>query len=282
MRALAFVTALASTACGPAADQARAPYAFFVAGHVYGTPGAPSVGVYPPFEGRFDRLRAEPNLALGILTGDIVDTPTDAAYDAVEADLSALQVPVRFVAGNHDVLDRSLFQRRYGPTYYAFRGGEDLFIVLDANLDPYNISGDQLDFLQSELQNVQTGQNVFLFCHQVLWWAPDNRFASHPPNSIEGRPTQTNFFDEVAPLLEDLPGPAWMFAGDVGADPQVSQLHYGEIGDLRVVASGMGAGVEDNVVMVRVNANGDVAARFIGLSGDDPERLGPVNQHRIP
>ena len=227
-------------------------------------------------------LRAEPDLALGILTGDIVDTPTDAAYDAVEADLKALPIPVRFVAGNHDALDSPLFQRRYGPTYYAFRGGQDVFIVLDANLDPYNISGDQLSFLQSELQKVEPGQNVFLFSHQVLWWAPDNRFASHAPNSVEGRPARTNFFEKVVPLVDSVPGPAWMFAGDVGADPEVSQLHYGEIGDLRVVASGMGSGVQDNVVMVRVDASGEVSARFIGLTGDDPERLGPVSRHLIP
>ena len=86
MRRTALLLLLATGACSPSPGEDRAPYAFFVAGHVYGTPGAPSTGVYPPMKEAFGLLRAEPGLALGVLTGDIVDTPTNAAYDAVDAE----------------------------------------------------------------------------------------------------------------------------------------------------------------------------------------------------
>lgn len=76
--------------------------------------------------------------------------------------MNLLGVPVYYVAGNHDVKDRPLFESRYGRTYKSFYKNNDLFIILDPNIDGWNISGDQLIFLDSTLNNLKKIQSIFL------------------------------------------------------------------------------------------------------------------------
>ena len=105
----------------------------------------------------------------------MVITGTEQNWNEVDVDINELGLPVYFAAGNHDMTDRALFESRYGQTYYSFVHQSDLFIVLDPNIDEWNISGDQLQFLQSVLNDEgQNINNIFVFFHQLLWWEPNN------------------------------------------------------------------------------------------------------------
>jgi predicted MPP superfamily phosphohydrolase len=94
------------------------PYSFFVAGHTYGGRGMYYQGLHPPFEARFDLIN-ERGVELGFLTGDIVVEVSDKDWDEVDSVLRFLNARVYFAAGNHDVRDREMYERRYGKTFLS-------------------------------------------------------------------------------------------------------------------------------------------------------------------
>ena len=258
-------------------------YSFFVAGHTYGTPGGSNVGLYPPFKEKFSLLNADEKMVLGVLTGDIVRNSTEPEWEAVDADIETLNVPVHFAVGNHDVTNPALFETRYGSTYYAFNNGSDLFIILDPNIDGWNISGDQLNFLDSTLTaNASSSNNIFVFTHQLLWWQAENIFSSIYPNSLTGRNESINFWSSVEPLFSDLPNNVFLFAGDVGAFSTGNEVFYHCYDNVRFIASGMGGGVRDNFIITDVSESGQVRFRLVALNGDDINGLGELTDHQLP
>ena len=121
----------------------------------------------------------------------------------VDQDLEKLGKPVYFAPGNHDMGNRALFIKRYGPTYYSFTFKNDVFIVLDPNIDHWNISGKQLAFLDSTLSLINDSINhIFVFFHQLLWWDSDNLFKNIRFNSKSGRKDSINFWTEIVPMLK--------------------------------------------------------------------------------
>ena len=128
-------------------------YSFFVAGHSYGSPSVNSKGLHPPLKNKSPYLQSRLEIEFGVLTGDIVEQPSIASWDSVDADINALGLPVYFAPGNHDMINRPLYESRYGDSYYHFLHHNDLFIILDPNIDGWNISGAQFSYLDSLLNS---------------------------------------------------------------------------------------------------------------------------------
>lgn len=235
-------------------------YSFFVAGHVYGKPGVDNEGLHPPFEQSCKELVSQNDIEFGILTGDVVWQSTKENWDSVNDFLSEINTPVYIAVGNHDIADRELYQSRYGRTYFSFETKGDLFIVLDPNLDHWNISGDQLAFLKQTLsQRRPSDKNVFLFFHQVLWQSGGAPYDTVSVNSLEGKGKTVNFWSELVPLLTNLPNNVYCFAGDVGAIGQIPGYSNLKHRNISLIASGMGSGYDDNYLLVQVrNDNGVV------------------------
>ncbi|MCB0279071.1 MAG: metallophosphoesterase [Calditrichaeota bacterium] len=240
-------------------------YSFFVAGHTYGVPE--DLGIHPPFREKFAYIRGRPEIKFGVLTGDIVAAnPTATDWDAVDADIDSLGLPVYFTVGNHDAENLPLFENRYGSTYYHFSYENDLFIVLDPNLDSWNISGDQLDFLKEILmQQAGLSHNVFVFFHQILWRDSDSPFKYIIYNSGAGRGDSINFWTEVEPLFRGLTNEVFMFAGDLGA-PWSSDVTYDHYENITLIATGMGDHERENFIVVNVNSDKTVSFDLICLS----------------
>ncbi len=230
-------------------------YSFFVAGHVYGTPGVNNPGVHPPFKERFSELNAR-QVDLGFFTGDVVITSTPADWDEIDADLAELAAPVHFVVGNHDMSDRQLFESRYGPTYYSFEHEGDLFVVLDSELDPCNIRGEQMAFLKDALRSADV-RNVFVLVHRLIWVTEGTPYyvLRTGLNSAKGYDFQGNFWTEVAPLLRDLEAEVYVIAGDVGVTWAMS-LFSEQDGNIHLIASGMGGAEEENYLVFDVRSDG--------------------------
>jgi 3',5'-cyclic AMP phosphodiesterase CpdA len=111
-----------------------------------------------------------------IQLGDMVDTGPETHLDAVLALLSAAEVPLYHVVGNHCLtLGREALLRRLGLTraYYDFtRPGAPgwRFVVLDGNDGGYGAIGPaQLEWLKKVLaQAVRQNERVLCFCHFPL------------------------------------------------------------------------------------------------------------------
>jgi hypothetical protein len=257
-------------------------YSFFVAGHTYGKPGVDNIGFHPPFRQKFDLIKNDSTIQFGVLTGDIVCSGTAVNWDEIDLDVEELGLTVHFAVGNHDMSDRQLYETRYGKTYYSFLYNNDLFIILDPYLDHWNISNEQLQFLKNELQQkAGNADHIFVLFHQVLWWAPDNKFKNVKINSLDGRAEEINYWDEVEPLFHSLSVPVYQFAGDVGAFPTGDEFMYYKYDSITLIASGMGGEVRDNFVIADVHSDKTVSFRLIALNGDDINALGKLEDYRL-
>ena len=257
-------------------------YSFFVAGHAYGSPVDNSYdpGMYPPFVRQLPWLCAQPNLAFGVLTGDVVRRPEPSAWDSIFHQLDALHIPIHIAPGNHDVGNRKLYTERVGKGFYAFTHDRDRFVILDLNLDRWNISGAQRDFVEQELDNAHQYRYVFLFGHQYLWWKDEGYWSACQPNSFAHQADTLTFHHWLRPRLEALENErVVVFVGDAGAVQQSQALCYLRHSEVDYIASGMGVRQQDNFLLVEVHAD-SVHIRPIGLRcRDDRDCLGSLEDY---
>jgi hypothetical protein len=257
-------------------------YAFFVAGHVYGHPKDKDDLIHPPFTEKRYLIQQDPDMRMGFFTGDIVRRAKVADWDNVDRFLATLPVPVYFAPGNHDMAKRELFESRYGKTFFSFVHDKDLFIVLDPNLDHWNISGEQLAFLKSALEKHESRDRVFVLFHQILWWDRKPYFRQFVPNSPMGRAETINFFTELEPLFLALDKPVYLIAGDAGVFPNGLSVMYHEYKNIHYIASGMGGGSRDNYLVFKVRWDGSVDIQVMALNGDDLHALGRARDNQVP
>ena len=264
--------------CSLVKAQGDSGYSFFVAGHTYAWQG-----LNLDFKGKFPYINSRPEIEFGVFTGDMVPhNATSDHWDEVDADVALLNEPVYFAVGNHDMEDRTLYESRYGQTYYEFSYNNDLFIILDPNLDSWNISGDQYIFLDQTLDSLAAErERIFVFFHQLLWWQPFNGFSSVLPNSTAGRDEDHNFWDDVEPLFHNLSNEVVMFAGDVGAGSWSSDYMYHNYDNITFVASGMGEGVGDNFVIVNIDSSKNASYELICLSDPDMDCMGELEDFAL-
>ena len=237
-------------------------YSFYIAGHTYGKPGVESKGLYGPFTDKFHLINKYQSIKFGFLLGDLVKKASNEAWELVKKDLNSLDPRIEniIVPGNHDVGKgahgalREIFLQQFGKTFFSFKHGKDLFIMLDGNISEWNISGEQLQFLKQSLPNKKDStSNIFIFSHQLIWQSSSKpEFKKIKPNSLEGRSNNLNFWGEVFPLFSDLTNNVYFFSGDIGAFPNGNELFYAKYLNVTFVATGMGGGMRDNVLIVSV------------------------------
>lgn len=264
-------------------------YSFFVAGHSYGNHLADNIHLHPPFADQFSYIREYPDISFGFLSGDIVRESNVESWDAVDEDMLSLEIPVYFAPGNHDVTNRELFETRYGDplnnmrSYRYFTNEKDLFIILDSELDEWNISDEQFIFLKTVLnENYETSRNIFVFVHALIWWDDENIFQNIHTNWWPPFiPDTTNFWTDVEPLFHNISNPVYLFAGDLGANEQATPYMYYKEANITYIAGGMGNLVDDNFLFVSLNSAGDVVFDLIALQGDK-HRFGKLEDYIFP
>ena len=246
-------------------------YSFVVAGHTYGTPGIDNVGFHPPFKAKFTYIQGRPEIEFVVLTGDVIPSESDSKdWDEIDADIEELDIPFYIAVGNHDIENRPLFENRYGSTYYEFIYKNDLIIVLDPNIDCWDISGDQLLFLQNAVEsNYRDVDNIFVFFHQLLWQEPNNIYQNLMPNSYLDRKDNINFWTVIEPIFNALPNEVYFFSGDLGATAKGSKIAYDHYDNISLIGSGMGYTYGENFVVVNVLKDKSVQYDLIYLEDID-------------
>ena len=236
-------------------------YSFFLAGHVYGTPGVKYNGIYEPFKSNSE-LNDCLFMPLGFLLGDTVNVASDYEFNILKNDIKSIgnKTSIYISPGNHDVgtttynAKREIYLKHFGETFKYFKYENDLFILLDANLHNWNIIGDQLQMLKSLNSGENEYDNVFIFSHQVIWIDTENKkFSNLLVNSTAGKAEKLNFWNEVFPVIDDIGENVFVFAGDVGAFDNKSEFFYDNISGVDFFATGMGGGKRDNFLLIHVN-----------------------------
>lgn len=256
-------------------------YSFFIAGHTYGNPDSWNNGLYPEFVNFFPFINQYPGMSLGVLTGDVIPKDEDFRWDFALQDLTKIHSPVYITPGNHD-LGFNIFYNRFGYFYKSFFHGQDLFILLTPSLDHWNITLDQLSFLENTLEyDGPKARNIYIFHHELIWWSPDNQFSGIELNWKENYPGSTNFWDEIAPLFSELNKPTYFFAGDLGARDYANAYMYYKENNIHLIASGMGAGINDNFIIAEVKEDGQIDFKLCAMQGKI-NRLGDLEDFILP
>lgn len=98
-------------------------------------------------------------------------------WDAYDKACIRFKVPYISVAGNHDIWDQQsqqIWQKRYGPLYFSWDHKGCHFITLCSEIvgQMQTITGEQLAWLQNNLENAVFARHIFVFLHQPLWTYP--------------------------------------------------------------------------------------------------------------
>jgi hypothetical protein len=253
-------------------------YSFLVAGHVYGDPLSSEIGIYPPFKAHFQSIQEIPKMHYAFYTGDVVrQSNNQTQWDSTIADMDLLGIDYHVAAGNHDRGD--LFLDHFGEYYYSFFEGSDLFVIL--NTAAWNIEGEQKEFLIATLNEAQEASNIFLFCHELIWWSPDSIFQNIGINASYHYPGSSNYWSEISPILTATDKPVYLFSGDLGATWPSSPYAYYHYDNIYFVASGMGRSQKSNYLIVNVYEDGDVKLNLRAIDGD-PNSLGDIRDYELP
>ena len=277
--------------CFSCSEKRKLSHSFFLAGHSYGSTIEKSKnenlkGLHPPLMDKAEFLREQPKMTKGFLLGDCVWKVSH--WPQAQEDIERIGIPIEVVRGNHDG-GLKKFEGLFGPSYKKYVFKNNLYIILDSNLDGWSIEGDQLVFLMNTLRNDSRNvDNVFIFSHHLLWYNTD-QFSKPFPNSVHKRKEPSNFWTKIEPLLRLQDRPVYIFAGDLGAfsmekrnKDHIIEYFYHSYDNLTFVGTGMGGGVRDNLVIVDVYNDGSVEFRLIHLNGDDIEGLGKLEDYRNP
>jgi len=264
-------------ACLP--PETESLYSFFVAGHVYGNPNSPQLGIFPPFKKHINYINNYKNIEFGVFTGDVVVTPDTAHWEAFVLDQEQFNIPTHIAAGNHD--RGRIFLDIYERYYYYFIQNNDLFIIL--NPTAWSITGEQKEFLEEVIStNHESVDNIFIFCHELIWWAPDNKFGNIQINYRPQYPGDLNFWNEIHPFLTSIPRNIVLFAGDVGASHKTSPYMYYEEGNITLIASGMGNATKSNFIITEVDSLKNIRFKLLGITGDVPYTFAVLEDFILP
>ncbi len=131
-----------------------------------------------------------------INVGDLIEgyaqdtTIIHAQWDTVLATLEALECPLYFVPGNHDIWDEQsgrIYQNRTASKpYYSFDYENAHFIVL-SNAIPErweDVQEEQLSWLKEDLKEHKDAEPIFCFFHKPFWFEALEKEEKDPVHEI--------------------------------------------------------------------------------------------------
>jgi len=258
---------------------------FFVVGHLYGSqqvidrqPDAALLSALPMIS------EASPDFIVSL--GDMVEQSNEQEFGLLESTfLSQVSFPVFNTVGNHDVANRSFYEKRYGKTFFTFKYGPARLIFLDTEKPKCKLDDTQNYMLRTALAHALHDGDVryvFVFMHKTLFFQNEilaekkDRMAG--PNEWKCYGSRT-FLQSMNELIIPAAAqkPVYLFAGDVGAWGNLTP-YYEQHPDipLTMLMTGLGDTSQDNVLHVHVDRS-QVTVKSIFLEGMTPQPLEKFN-----
>lgn len=243
-------------------------YRIVVGGHFYGNSTNSGYPASTLLGGLGRIMDFHPNALF--VTGDLfLDLKRDTA-NYRRSLFDKLNTPIFNAVGNHD-LDGDHYAP-FTPTYFHFFLANDLFIVLDTEMDNSDIVGKQLKMLKDALAKATALDcgNVFIFSHRPVWAIGHPRLdklLSDNTRSLTGN----NYRDQVHQLLKDHSAKVRWFSGSMGGQGAASFLYHKEDG-IEFILTAIRDTRRDAVLGVHVD-NGEVAFETIPLGAQETMRL---------
>jgi hypothetical protein len=184
--------------------------------------------------------------------------------------------------GNHD-LDNSgsLFAYTQKDRYYAFSRNNITFLVLDTEITTPNIVGEQLNLIDTVTDTIVNSDYLVLIHHRILWMAGNDDLA-HLKDSVAASSrnlSQSNFFDEVYPLLRRAKQKGIEVLCMAGDRTDIN-ISYSVEDSIQLLASGMVGTFPDTnnyaILLTHDISNHKLNYDFVPLSELDTIESGPI------
>ncbi|MCK4747252.1 MAG: metallophosphoesterase, partial [Bacteroidales bacterium] len=253
--------------------QVDTSYAFIVAGHAYGSHDGANIGLHPALLNSLDS-GFDPDVAIFVFTGDIVNHSTSESWQQVEDEMANYALLYYYVMGNHDENDigQQVFEDKHGGAYYSFFVQHDLFIVLNSTEAGRSISSNQIEFLEDQISQAgDTIRNVFVFFHEILWNSHMKYIGvrSNSRSRYDQMVDYSNYWEEVHPVLMENPGKNFfLFTGDVGGNPDAIAAFYDTWDHITFLSSGMGEVEDENYLLAHIYTRDSVEFELVPLNSN--------------
>ncbi|MDX1348641.1 MAG: metallophosphoesterase [Putridiphycobacter sp.] len=242
---------------------------FIIIGHAYGNPVDYELSLYKELPAFIKTLNLFVNPVTYVFTGDVVAKPTAENWENILIQFDSLNINDYWIApGNHD-LGSNYFQENIQTNiYFAERIDSNLFFVLNTNFSGWTIDQSQIDLLYSELSDLSGINNIFVFTHQVWWANPKDAvydidsIRTNSTNLIEG---SHSFWTDAFPMFQSANLPTYFFAGDVGCWDFIPAYVENKHDNFHFYASGVGGGLEDNVLYLKIGESEQVEIERISF-----------------
>jgi len=157
--------------------------------------------------------------------------------------------------GNHDYSNISLIKKYTNKeTYYSFKDGNTLFIVLDTQKDSSKIINEQLIFYNTVLDTTTNFSSVVVLTHKLIWMRDNHVFEPMIDSVSNGHLgdcnyciQQNNFYQDLYPKLLSLKQNGKQIlciAGDIGFKCKI--FEFIDSDGIIFLATGIKANQKDN------------------------------------
>ena len=245
----------------------KVKYKFAVAGHAYGSYHENNPALYQKFLDLFKPQAMDYSFI--VFAGDQIRDAERENADILISQLDQLGVPYFLTRGNHDGGDYlyEKFKEKYGGTYYSFIKENEKIIVLDCIEDNGDIADDQLSFFKQEIETLgKSVKNVFIVVHELIWTVENDKFKDVKHNM--GVYERGNFWARIYPLLSSANKKInfYIVAGDVGGGRDRISAYYEKLGNITLLATGMGETVDENFMEVFITVDGKAVFNLVPLN----------------
>ncbi len=139
------------------------------------------------------------NADLILLTGDLVETPGDTAFNRVRSCMRSSRIPIFACPGNHD-LPGPLYEEIIGPEYYAFEFGEVFVIMANTGNDAF-FGAEQIAQIEQDLIDHSSAKLKILAFHYPIWGiSTADEFGNE--TDWHGRPQLFYFLDDYQEIRD--------------------------------------------------------------------------------
>jgi hypothetical protein len=257
-----------------------ANYSFIVSGHFYGDQTNNSSYPASTILANIDLLNTlQPSFL--ICLGDLFLDVDDYFLSNYQKSLfDKLNFPMFNAVGNHDLAHKNIYEQKFGKEYFAFKKGEELFIILNTELNDGSIKNEQLDFFKNELsiENLVNINNVFIFCHRAIWAENIEKYKNLFKGNTRSIIGSSNFNSDLLPLIATIPNSKnvfWM-TGSSGGGPASFFYDKNEKYHITFIHSAIRNTSRDAVLQVSIT-NGKVVLNGISLVGKDVKKIEEYN-----
>lgn len=255
-------------------------FSFFAVGHIYGAPGSASVFPSSTLLANIEMINNN-NAKFIISMGDNFQKGEEKYIESfIMSTSSKIEIPMFNAVGNHDVIDRELYESYFGQTNLDFRYGSNLFIILDTEKDNGEIIGEQLNYLNNTLNyaiKTKNINNVFIISHKLIWCVNDEELevVYQNLNGNGGYAENDNFKNIVLPeiIRTSKTKNIYMLSGDIGVGWSLPLFYHKDTNNIIYIATGLGDTEKDTILHITVSKEGLVAFKTVSLTGEESEDL---------